>query len=354
MDDLDRRLLNLIQDAVPLVREPFAELAARLGCEERRVLGRVSALREDGVIREISGIFDAGRLGYEQALVAMRVPPDRLEQAGRLAAAHPGVSHCYGREADVNLWLTLAVSPRSRLGLGPTAKLLASRCGAAAPMVLPTLRRYKLRVRFDVAGERPAAGAPRDAEPEGAAGPPAAKHAPPLDDEQLRAIRGLQADLPCCRDPFAQLAAEQGLHADMLLVHAADFLAAGWLRRYAAVLHHRAAGAAANVLVAWAAGEADADAAGRRCAELPAVSHCYLRPAAPGWPYNLYTMVHGRSREDCRLTIEEILGTTSLVRHVELWTAREFKKQRVGLFTGEEAAWEQNAAGPDRTSPEDG
>ena len=115
MDELDRRLLNEIQRQVPLVREPFAQLAAMLGCDEGPVLRRVEALRHgEGVIREISGIFDAVALGYHQALVAMRVPPERLDGAGAAAAGHPGVSHCYARDGEVNLWLTLAVSPASR------------------------------------------------------------------------------------------------------------------------------------------------------------------------------------------------------------------------------------------------
>jgi len=338
MDPLDRHLLNRIQIALPLVREPFAELAREFGCDERAVTDRISALRgEGGVIREISAVFDAVALGYEQALLAMRVPPDRLDRAGETAAAHPGVSHCYARRREENLWLTLATSPRSRLGLSATAALLAGTCGADGWMLLPTVRRYKLDVRFDMERGGPAAT------PRVAATPVSAPHpgVPQLTDPQLRAVRALQQDLPCRRDPFAVLAEGAGLDADMLLVHAADFLAAGWMRRYAAVLRHRAAGSRANVLVAWAVAEPLADTAGARCARSPAVSHCYLRPTAPGWPFNLYTMIHGRSQEDCRATIEEIAATTGLDRRAELWTTKEYKKQRVALFSDAEARWEQ-------------
>lgn len=93
----------------------------------------------------------------------------------------------------------------------------------------------------------------------------------------------------------------------------------------------RAAGSKANVLVAWAA-------------QIAGISHCYLRPAGPGWPYNLYTMIHGRSRQDCRLAIETILATTSLTGHVELWTAAEYKKRRIRLFGPDEAQWESRNA----------
>lgn len=340
MDSLEPALLSVIQRSVPLVRRPFDELARRLGCEAPAVIQAVDRLRRRGVIREISGIFDAVALGYEQALVAMRVPPDRLDEAGQLVATHPGVSHCYGRDSAVNLWFTLAASPGSALGLAGTADLLAGLTGAAENMVLPTLRRYKLAVRFGPdgpAGAEEAAPPPPDV--------PAGRPAPQLSDEQRRAVRALQTDLPAAADPFAPIAAEHALDPDMLLVHAADFLAAGWMRRYAAVLHHRAAGAAANVLVAWAVDQAAADAAGRRCAQLPAVSHCYLRPAGPDWPYNLYTMIHGRSRQDCELTVEEIAATAGLRRCTRLWTTSEYKKQRVRLFTDDEAEWERGQEG---------
>jgi len=341
MDDFDRRLLGLIQRRVPLVREPFAELAAELDTTERRVLDAVAAFRSGGVIREISALFDAAALGYQQALVALRVPPERLDEAGSLAAGHPGVSHCYGREGDVNLWLTLATSPQSRLGLAATAAAMARECRAADCMLLPTLRRYKLRVIFDTQGALPPKPVDEQGESAGIASHPN-RPAPDLTDQQTRAVRALQGDLPCRPDPFADLAAGEKLDPDMLLVHAADFLAAGWMRRYAAVLHHRAAGMRANVLVAWEVPEALADVAGARCAQQPSVSHCYLRPTRPGWPYSLYTMIHGRSQQDCRLTIEEILTTTGMGRRAELWTAREYKKQRIRLFTDEEAEWEKN------------
>lgn len=362
-----RRLIALVQDCVPLVREPYAALADLLGRDEEWVLDQLAELRGPAdIIREVSGIFAAAALGYEQALVAMQVPPDRLDRAGQSVAEHPGVSHCYARAGAVNLWFTLATSPASRLGLAGTAGRLAHLAGAEDHMLLPALRRYKLHVRFggdqeaEEAWPDPAAGpagvcpAP-DAEPARAGPAPGESGRAPsprrdperaraaatqLGDEQIRAVRALQLDLPMRRDPFGPIAAAEGLDPDMLLVHGADFLVAGWMRRYAAVLRHQAAGAPCNVLVAWAVDPAVADVAGFRCAQVPAVSHCYLRPARPRWPYTLYTMIHGRGEQDCAAVIDEIAATTGLHRHVRLWTTAEYAKRRVRFFTPAEAAWE--------------
>jgi DNA-binding Lrp family transcriptional regulator len=161
-----------------------------------------------------------------------------------------------------------------------------------------------------------------------------------LTDAQVRAIRALQFDLPAQGDPFAPVAQAAKMNVDELLAHGAAFLSRGQMRRYAAVLHHRAAGAEANVLVAWNVPPPQADSAAARCAAFAAVSHCYLRPPAPDWPYNLYTMIHGRSRADCERTISEIVAASDLRDRAELWTTAEYKKQRVPLFGDEEKKWE--------------
>ena len=280
MDELDRQLLNSIQADVPLVARPFGQLAGRLGCDEAAVLDRIAALRQTGIIRDISAIFDAVALGYHQALVALSVPADGLDQAGQIAASHPGISHCYGRSGEMNLWLTLATSPHSRLGLEASAELLARLVGATRHMVLPTIRRYKLQVRFDVEGDEPTpaqgtgsaapqeqGACPRSSNTHQHAPDPSANSGdrhhrpggtarrdygasplPPLSDTQIRAIRALQIDLPGLTEPFAPLAAAEAFDVDTLLDCGREMLESGHMRRYAAVLHHRAAGSKANVL----------------------------------------------------------------------------------------------------------
>lgn len=136
-----------------------------------------------------------------------------------------------------------------------------------------------------------------------------------------------------------------GLAADDLLDHAADFLDAGLLRRYSAVLYHRKAGALANVMVVWRVPEDQADAAGAACAAEQAVSHCYLRPTFPDWPWGLYTMVHGTSRDDCLAAVDRLAAATGLAEHRTLWTTKEYKKRRVKLFDPAEAEWEDGHGG---------
>jgi len=333
-------LLDVVQAGVPLLREPYAQIARRLGCDEQTVLERLAAMRgQNETIREISGIFDAAAFGYEQVLAALAVPEGSLDKAGHMVAAHPGVSHCYGREGRYNLWFTLATSARSELGVERTAGILARRAGAACHLVLPALRRYKLDVRFGVRQPATVTDSPEAPEPPVGASGDRLK----LTDEQVRAVKVLQTDLPNRQDPFAPLAVSVGIDPDTLLVHAADMLAGGLMRRYAATVYHRRVGAEANVLVAWLLGSVQADRAALSCARHRAVSHCYLRASAADWPYQLYTMIHGRDRAACRQTISELAAVTGLSERAELWTRQEYKKRRIALFSDEEAAWESAA-----------
>ncbi len=334
LSEFDRRLLERIQQNVPLTPKPWDRLAGDLDAEPRRLLERLAALRgEGGVIREISGIFDAARLGYAQALVAFEIAPERLDAAGRTVAAHPGVSHCYGRAHRLNLWFTLAV-PGARAALREAVDALAEACDARRSLLLPTIRRYKLHVHFaldaDPSGSLLTPGRTADvpADPAGRAEQDALEWTA----ERRAAVRALQRDLPGEKEPFATVAAAEGLDRDDLLHFACAFRDAGVLRRYAAVLHHRRAGANANALVVWQVPPEEVDREGRRAAAHRAVSHCYHRPPAEGWDYRLYTMIHARTSEDLAMTLDELVTTTDLRRHEVLPTEKEYAKRRVRFF----------------------
>lgn len=336
MTPRDSNLLQTLQRCVPLVPRPFDALAAELDLSAAEVLAKIASWRSAGLLREISAIFDVARLGYQQALVAMKIPAGSIDSAGLRIAQHPGVSHCYSRQGDYNLWFTLAVSPQSALGLSKTVDRLAAAVAAAQTLILPTLRQYKLSVRF--APGAPAGDEERSA---GQTAPRASAPIPALSDEQRRAAAALQTDLPGESEPFVPLAKSASMSVERLLEIGREFIAQGAMRRYAAVLHHRRAGAQANVMVTWEVPPGQADDAGAAAAALPAVSHCYLRPTMPHWPYNLYTMIHGRSVEECKTTVERLSRAMGTPRRAELWTQAEYKKQRVELFSPLERRWEE-------------
>lgn len=343
MDELDAQLLDVLQTSVPLVAQPWRQVAKELGVDESDVLCRVRTLRESGVVRRIGGVFEATRLGYRQTLLAMAVEPEMLGQTAGVVAGHPGVSHCYSRDDEFNLWATLTVSPESALGLDNTAEKLARRCGAKSLLNLPARQRFKLDARL---GKTLNVSPFCAAEKGGGKDRRAINDMIPLSDEQKRAVRALQVDLPVIAGPFDAIARREGFASDEeLLVHAADLQTLGVLRRYAALVHHVRAGIKANVMVVWEMPDDTAQLAGATAAQCESISHCYLRNTAPDWPYNLYTMIHGPSHEDCNRIIESIAVNLNHPPRRELWTLREYKKSSARFFSVDEAEWENHLRG---------
>lgn len=345
-DDADRDLLNALQAGIALERHPYAEVGARVGMDEDEVLRRLDRLKQGGVVRQLSAIFDTRALGYESSLVAARYPDDRLFEAADIVGGHPGVSHNYRRNHAFNLWFTVAVEPDSRLGLEGTVERLREATEAESMRLLPTIKLYKINVQLDMTGKQAVdekEQAPRPA-------PRRGDGSPPTDADRV-AIRILQRDLPLVPRPFDAWAEEAGVSVDDLLGWAGTFVERSVMRRFAAVLNHRRAGFGANGMAVWQVPEARLEELGARMAAFRAVSHCYRRPTYPDWPYNLFTMVHSRSMDACEETIAAIATETGLTEpddRAVLYSTHEYKKVRLVYFTPEYREWEDRAlAGED-------
>lgn len=334
---IDRRLLNAVQKEVPLVRRPFAAVAGELEMTETDVLDRLNHWREnEGVIRQISAIFDTRKLGYRSTLVAMQVPPEHLSEAARIVNEHPGVSHNYERSHEFNLWFTVAVPPGT--DIDGHIDRLHELTGATSTRILPTLKMFKIEVRLDMETGVSNADGP----------PPPKVDIPPLSEDDIRAIRGLQVDMPLVSRPFAKEAESVGMTEEELLSYGHKFVADGRMRRCAAILAHRRAGFLANGMGVWKMPEERAGELGYEIASFPQVTHCYQRPTYADWPYRVFSMVHARTAEQVREVIEGIAAKTGLDEYDILFSTREFKKTRVPYFTGEYEAWEERYLKPSR------
>ncbi len=343
LTEIDRRLLDQLQRGIPLVEEPFAEIARRMELDEGQVLSRVRELSgtPKSPIRQIGAIFDSRALGYQSCLVASKVEPGRLADAAAIIGGHPGVSHNYRREHAYNLWFTLAVPPDSKLGLQGTIDRLQEQSGALQMRLLPSLKLYKIGVRFDLSGEGDASPTAPPAEAGGLA-------KAQLTELDKRMIRALQKHLEPVGRPFDELACEAGVTVRCLLAAAHEYLESGLMRRFSAVLRHREVGVCANAMGVWVVPPEQQDAFGETAASFSAVSHCYLRPSFPDWPYSLFTMVHGKTRDDCEATLRSISAATGIADYTSLYSTVEYKKVRVRYFVGDIEAWE---AGGEAAAP---
>ena len=335
VDDADRRLLDRLQNELPLVERPWAALADEVAMDEDEILERVAGLRREGVVRQISAIFDTRRLGYRSCLVAARSSEGRQQLAADVFSAHPGVTHNYEREHQFDLWFTLAVPPDTQIGLEETIDLLGRLGEVESIRPLPALRFFKIGVDLDMVGGRdPAAKKVRSAPVEQ---PPSR----PPTEREIAAVRALQVDLPAVPEPLAALAETQGFTAAELLEVGREMLADGRMRRFAAVLNHRKAGFVQNGMGVWMVDEDRVEEAGRAMAAFRGVSHCYERPVYPDWPYRLFSMTHGRDKAECEAVLAALSEETGLTEYAVLYSIREFKKTRLRYFDDEMTAWEE-------------
>jgi DNA-binding Lrp family transcriptional regulator len=324
-------LLYQMQNSFPMTDRPFKVIADELGTTEANVLETVQRLKEDKIIRQTSAIFDTKRLGYTSSLVAFKVAEERIDAAAEIINAHPGVSHNYLRNHDYNIWFTMAVAPDSKLGLERTIDILKEKTNAEDAIILPTLKMFKIAVKMDTTGRRAKKEKVKKA-----------AHKPlDLTPEYIAVIQELQKDIPIVSEPFKEATEHLGMAYETFFAMAHELKAAGVMRRFATILNHRRAGFGANAMSVWAVPEADGERIGKQLAEFSAVSHCYLRPSYPNWPYNLFAMVHAKTQEACDTLIDEMAAETGLSEYGKLYSTREFKKQRLVYFDDAFGAWEE-------------
>lgn len=324
----DAAMVVALQRGIPLCARPFEELSRELGCGEADLLACLARQRAVGMVRRFGAVFDTRRLGYRSALCAAAVSVEALDAAAAKLTPLAGVTHCYVREATSalrpgvpNLWFTLSYPADIFPAM---VDEVAARLGPYALHVLPATRRYKVDVVFGAAT--------RAREEDVAEG----DDLPPVTARDRAVIGALQGDTEARADFFAALAGRLGMKEWDLLSTLEIWRRKGRLKRIGLLLHHRNAGWSANGMCCWRVA-GDTTAAGRALAARGEVTHCYERPEAPNFPYNLFAMVHARAAAEANAQfaslsaeVNRVAGTA--VPAVMLLSTREYKKTSMTFF----------------------
>ncbi len=328
-----------MQGAFPLAKRPYAEVARAAAITEAETLLRVQRMLDGRIIRQVTPIYDTRALGYASMLVAAKVDDEQLWNAAKVVNAHPGVSHNYRRNHDFNMWFTIATPPDSPLGLQGTLEVLKAQTGAESIRQLPTLQLFKIRMDLEMEGDTRALSV------EGEAQAPADPDPVPYDEFDIAVIVATQGDMPVVAEPYEPAAQRLRVDTEALLEHMRGMRERALLRRVAAILFHRRAGFSANGMGVWKVPEGEVMELGPRMAAFRGVSHCYQRPTYQDWPYSVFTMAHGRSREECDAILDAIAESTGIQDRATLYSSTEYKKVRLLYFTEDYRAWEREHAG---------
>ncbi len=314
---LEFALLNDWQHELPLVSAPFAEIGRKHGVDEAAVLNALKRLSARGAVSRVGAVFAPWRIGVS-TLAAMAVPSERLEQVAAIVSARREVNHNYEREHRCNLWFVATARDEGLLA----AALDGIAAAADLPvMSLPLVEQYHIDLGFDLCDAAKARGTAGETRRE------------PLRPEEQRLAAVLEPGLRLVPQPYATAADHAGIDEEQAIAHLRRWLADGIVKRLGVVVHHRELGYKANAMVVFDVPDADAASVGARLAAEPGVTLCYRRRRHAQWPYNVYCMVHGRTRDEVAPTIQrlgKIVGGT----HEVLFSTRRFKQRGARYFDG--------------------
>ena len=336
LGESDKELLNEIQWTFPLVTRPFDTIAKKFDTTPEIIKEKLNNLKEIGVLRQLSAIFDTRKLGYTSSLVAMEIEHDKLDYVASQINRHPGVSHNYERDHQFNLWFTLAVPPGADLN-SELEKFNVLK-GIKKVRMLPTLQLFKIGVKLDMVDDKKHEVAPTEEKKE----IKNIKFEPTEEDKDF--IRELQKDMEIIDEPFVNAAKNLGITEDELFSKMKHYESMGVLRRFAAILRHRQVGFTANGMIVWKVPEDRITSVGETLGSFPQVSHCYERPTYDDWPYNVFSMIHCKTHDEAYEVAKIIQDQIDVNEYKILFSSREFKKTRVEYFVENSFSLEDTAA----------
>ncbi|WP_374590419.1 Lrp/AsnC family transcriptional regulator [Aquabacterium sp.] len=313
---LEMALLNDWQRDFPLTSRPFDVIAARYGVRPTLVQDSYRSLQATGAVSRIGGVFGVGA-GGSAMLCAFAVPHDRMAEVVALVNACPGVNHNYEREHHWNLWFVITAP--SAVERDAAVAKMEQQTGLRA-LHLPMRRAFRIDLGFDLyTGACPAK---------------AQSCCAPLPPEDHALAAAVEQGLPLADQPYALWAEQAGCDEVSVLRRLETWLTNGALRRFGAIVRHHELGLHANAMTVFNVPDEELAAAGERLARQTGITLCYARSRDEGWPYNLYCMVHGRSREDAQSLIELARVAAGLTgyEHAVLFSTKRYKQTGARYF----------------------
>ena len=323
IDSIDAALIDGYQSGFPVEERPFRRIGEALGIDETAALERVERLREAGVFRRFGAVLNPPVIG-SSTLAAVRAPDDQFDDIAGIINGYRQVNHNYRRDHEWNMWFVVTAG-----SLETRNEILADieeRTGCSV-LVLPMVTDFYIDLEFPVVNtdrfaRESMAATSVDATriSEGAAAELSA-----LDRKLLLEI---QDGFPLSATPYREIAAAVDAPVEDVLAAIERLRADGCIKRIGCVVNHIVTGFDANCMVVWDVPDADLDARGELVGELPYVTLCYHRPRRPeqGWPYNLFTMIHGRDAEAVDEKIDELAAEYLPVDHERLYSTETLKQ----------------------------
>lgn len=317
---LELALIDRWQHNFPLVERPFEIVGRSAALNQSDTIGIFRRLRDCDVISRIGAVVRPNTVGAS-TLAALQVSQGRLREVAEIVTSEPLVTHNYEREHQLNLWFVIAGA--DGCAIAATIRSIKERTGLEV-IDLPMLRAYHLGLGFPLRvappQRRAATGGITDYR---------------RDQRDRSILAAIEDGLPLVEYPYRTVAGKLELREAEVIARLEHLVAAGVVTRFGCVVRHGKLGYKANAMAVWDVPDEMVDDVAASFARNPSVTLCYLRPRRPPlWPYNLFCMVHAKSRADAHAAIDEInlQADTGLNRQAVLFSTRCFK-QRGAVFS---------------------
>jgi DNA-binding Lrp family transcriptional regulator len=323
IDEIDAALIDGYQSGFPIAERPFRLIGEDLGIEEENALQRVKSLREAGIFRRFGAVLNPPVIG-SSTLAAVRAPEDRFEEIAEIINAHRQVNHNYRRDHEWNMWFVVTAASlemRDRI-----ISEIESETGCTV-LVLPMVTDFYIDLEFPVVnGDRFARESVVSTEVDATRISETA--AADLSALDRKLILEIQDGFPLSKTPYRDVAEAVDAPLDEVLAAIQTLSADGCIKRIGCIVNHIVTGFDSNCMVVWDVPDEKLDTYGESVGELPYVTLCYHRPRRPehDWPYNLFTMIHGRDQDAVDSKIDELESEHLPVEHERLYSTETLKQ----------------------------
>jgi DNA-binding Lrp family transcriptional regulator len=329
IDEADARLIDGYQSGFPVVERPFSVAGEELGVTESEAFERVQRLRDEGVFRRFGAVLNPPVIG-SSTLAAVQAPEGRFDEVAETINGYRQVNHNYRRDHEWNMWFV--VTAGSRETRDRILEEIETETGCEV-LILPMLTDYYIDLEFPVVNadrfaresvESTEVSATRISEN-------ATGDLSRFDAELLLAI---QSGFPLSETPYRDIAAEiapkldEDVTVEMVLEGVERLRDDGCIKRVGCIVNHVVTGFSNNCMVVWDVPDDELDERGLAVGELPYVTLCYHRPRRPeqDWPYNLFTMIHGRDPEAVDEKVDELATDYLPFDHERLYSTETLKQ----------------------------
>ncbi|TKX43159.1 MULTISPECIES: Lrp/AsnC family transcriptional regulator [unclassified Halorubrum] len=329
VDAVDAALIDEYQSGFPVAERPFERVADEIATETGaavdadEILRRVRDLRERGVFRRFGAVLNPPVIG-SSTLAAVRAPEDRFDEVAEVINGYRQVNHNYRRDHEWNQWFVVTAGSRERRD--EILDEIEERTGCEV-LALPMLTDYYIDLEFPVVNADRFARESLDETDVSATriSEDARGDLSALDADLLLAI---QDGFPLSATPYEDVAAEIGAPVDDVLAAVERLLADGCIKRVGCIVNHVVTGFTNNCMVVWDVPDDELDERGEAVGSLPYVTLCYHRPRRPDrdWPYNMFTMIHGREAEAVDAKIDELAADHLPFAHERLYSTETLKQ----------------------------